>query len=1107
MAQALQSTVQGGCPHAKKSRVCFCGICIRCPNDICNESHPSSDPNRLVSQALAQSRALAKQAVVEERPSRDATRNVGSLNIDLLAQPIESVLNDIKTEEAESSSFLVLKLAKLLNMADEVSDKALNRKSSYSLESLRNPATLTEGRRACVQFVRAIIGSVTDSPEAAKVLEEACAIKMQPPKVVYGDVPVQILADVFVRAIGENQRNLERERFALLVAATEGVGLEDTLMKAVQRAIDDEEFMANARGRKYSRTRVSALSDSAPPAITVAIDEDDQSVPDDLVHLDDPADATPTPPLPTLTGSAPTPPETRKSISVSLSVPDLLNLKIRWSRSPIRLARAVDDYDLLRTSKPLPKLWSCPRVGLESIRACLRFLEDISLGWKGGATQTVCVGDSTIKDMPYLNMSINKIEAWNEYDALSKKGGGTVQGYKRVGYESFSTLYDGLSRLIEQKHALSYYFTEAMQAAVALGEMVNRIENLWTQHHVATSPPEHFHDFTVLPAKFQTLRDALAQCTHHLKYGIRSHLEVTSCDGSALHCARFAVGNPCGQSMHTLGECVECTNFVKIPDAVRALMNAVMNSLAREHEGETEFARSTQGGPVNELDSMASPITSCMRSLNYYHKHVVRGLWQSAAVSDILKNLKVGEVLATIDHKQKLEQVNFNESSAEYFGKKGMSLLGVAIRYRLVSGGPIFTKFIDTICLNSNQDGNQVQAILSLVVPIIKELVPSTTRVILLSDNGAAFTSKENMKFVWRQNQQAWGAGLQVVRWVFFEAQCGKTILDTHFAYLGILIKRFARKVRAVKQHQDVFDALKDGDGIANTTTLLVNIPGASDEDVAAVAEAESQSVEISGIRKVHHIEFDEKVNTFMYSNVERGKETYDFSKEVKPLPPSAVLMERYDSTKLSQLSGTTNTSAAVASSSSSAGGPQVRRSQFVSPHQERMIEEMTVMATQSQQVTPTPLLSNAVTPVTSHVATSSTSPVQVEDSRISFTVGWGDAITRRTTPMNDSLVAELKKMVRLHSVERWVHVLTLCSSLVPGRRENRIKTFACNGDRVPFTARRRQAQLDRQVYVHRASCEEALRQVDKGEKRQAETGSDGSIGQCGGGRDGNDSG
>lgn len=116
-------------------------------------------------------------------------------------------------------------------------------------------------------------------------------------------------------------------------------------------------------------------------------------------------------------------------------------------------------------------------------------------------------------------------------------------------------------------------------------------------------------------------------------------------------------------------------------------------------------------------------------------------------------------------------------------------------------------------------------------------------------------------------------------------------------------------------------------------------------------------------------------------------------------LPPSAVLMERYDSTKPSQLSGTTNTPCRrCASSPSSAGGPQVRRSQFVSPHQERMVEEMTVMATQSQQVIPTPLLSNAVAPVTSHVATFS-----------------GDAITRRTTPMNDSLVAELKKMVGVY--------------------------------------------------------------------------------------------
>ena len=100
----------------------------------------------------------------------------------------------------------------------------------------------------------------------------------------------------------------------------------------------------------------------------------------------------------------------------------------------------------------------------------------------------------------------------------------------------------------------------------------------------------------------------------------------------------------------------------------------------------------------------------------------------------------------------------------------------------------------------------------------------------MLSDNGPSFTSAEHMKFGLDQNKNKWNCEIVLERWLFFEAQCGKTSLDAHFAFVGILIRRFARKVRAVKNHVDVFDALCDGDGIANTTTLLVEFPGEEDE-------------------------------------------------------------------------------------------------------------------------------------------------------------------------------------------------------------------------------------------------------------------------------------
>jgi hypothetical protein len=953
------------------------------------------------------------------------------MNAEALAAPLVQALKGIETTSAESRSFTVLKLSTQLGLREELASKAANRKDRYSMESLGVEGTRLEARRALTQFLHCCAQQITDSPEAAKLLADECARHMQPHKIDHGERPLRVLADAFVRSIGQDQRVLERERFALLYEATNGRNLQSIVEDAVVRALADNDFMSTARGRKYAKRIIPASSPEQPQTNITTIDQDDEGLPTDLGDLSEEllpaecmdieqASAAPALSSSLTAGGTANFPKIRKSVSVFLSVTGQLRMKVRWARSPVRKARAVDDYKTITLGNALPKIWSCPRVGLESIRNGLRFLEDISQGWKGGATQTVSVGESRIKDMPCLSMSLPKMDAWKEYQTLAKDDAqGSVYGSKPLGYESFSTLYDGLSKLIEEKHALSYYFTGAQEAMAALVMLTKRMRVLWDLHHNPAAAAETFKEFDNLPCKFDALLKAIDECTHHLKYGIRSHLLRDTCDGCALHCARYAVGTPCGQAVHLSGECVECNNFVKLPDAVRALMNAVMNSLARENPGNAAFLKTAENGPVKELDSMASAITACMRSLNYYHKHVVRGLWQGAAVSEILKNLQPGEVLVTIDHKQKIEQVNFNESSADYYGKKGMSLLGVAARYRLQEGGPIYTKFIDTICLNSKQDGAQVQAILSVVIPVIKELISSTVRIILLSDNGAVFTSKDNMKFVWRKNLQNWDVGVKVVRWVFFEAQCGKTILDTHFAYVGILIKRFARKVRAVKQHQDVFDALKDGGGIANTTTLLVNIPGASEDDGAAATEAESDSVAISGIRKVHDIAFAELVKTFMFSGVARGGESYDFSKETMPLPKAANVIQCYTSDRVAEPSALRVAGAAhgqVASSSSASAGPQTRCAQLVSPHERRMMGEMIDFATQSQQTAPVPLLpspSVAVAVAANPSSQKKKSTVETDDFRLEFPSSWADAVNRKSAVMNLAMVAELHTLVR----------------------------------------------------------------------------------------------
>lgn len=193
------------------------------------------------------------------------------------------------------------------------------------------------------------------------------------------------------------------------------------------------------------------------------------------------------------------------------------------------MKRAIDDYECIEHE--------------QSLMIALRVIEEMSKGWKGGATQSTTIGDAEIRNLPVLNVAIDKKHAYEEYLKLADEDD-RILGEKRLGYPSFSSLFSGVTRMITAKHALSYYYVDALDVS-SLQDMVNRLNVLWDLHHVLTSSPETYADYTNLEKEnitFQTLKTALKQAEEHIKYGIRPHITMGDCSGNALHCANFAVG-------------------------------------------------------------------------------------------------------------------------------------------------------------------------------------------------------------------------------------------------------------------------------------------------------------------------------------------------------------------------------------------------------------------------------------------------------------------------------------------------------------------------------------------------------------------------------------
>jgi hypothetical protein len=298
-----------------------------------------------------------------------------------------------------------------------------------------------------------------------------------------------------------------------------------------------------------------------------------------------------------------------------------------------------------------------------------------------------------------------------------------------------------------------------------------------------------------------------------VKYGIRKHIEVASCSGCAMHCCAFAVGASCTSKTHSIEGCAACLNYTQLSPLVRKFANAIRNNLARENPS---FHPKDTAGPLYEIETMLSIVGPIGKILQAYHKHVARAVWQAHQINRVVDQLDVGTVVLVIDHKMKIKPINFKENSAEWYGQKGVSLLGAYARWRETSEGPVLSHYFDSVLIGRKQNALQVQVVLENLVAEVKQLVSLLKSIVLVSDNGAAFSNYSNFQFVWSRNLVGWKTDVVITRWMFFEAQCGKTALDTHFSFVSKSLQTFAKKERAVKTATDVFEGLISDGGITN---------------------------------------------------------------------------------------------------------------------------------------------------------------------------------------------------------------------------------------------------------------------------------------------------
>lgn len=258
-----------------------------------------------------------------------------------------------------------------------------------------------------------------------------------------------------------------------------------------------------------------------------------------------------------------------------------------------------------------------------------------------------------------------------------------------------------------------------------------------------------------------------------------------------------------------------------------------------------------------------------VRNLDIYVGHLLRKSHEVALDQRVIDSLdKDTDCVVVIDYKMKVLSLVWRESMAHFYGKRGISLLGVAIvRYKTAaevqqqhdaeeqrdrrSSNQLFfsetiTEFYDLATDDATEDGWASSHGLFAVLKEYKSKNPHIKNAVVLSDGAATFSGTE---FFCMLAQLGALTGIYIIMHIVKEAGTGKSFLDAHFAYLMQLLLKLVADGRGnndIKCASDLVRVLTMGKGIANSVAIhgvLKNRPSKKSVAVSTSstnAEAES---------------------------------------------------------------------------------------------------------------------------------------------------------------------------------------------------------------------------------------------------------------------------
>ena len=173
-----------------------------------------------------------------------------------------------------------------------------------------------------------------------------------------------------------------------------------------------------------------------------------------------------------------------------------------------------------------------------------------------------------------------------------------------------------------------------------------------------------------------------------------------------------------------------------------------------------------------------------------------------------IEQLQSGETVAVCDYMMKLLLQKFREPQRDWYAKKGVSLHGTMFFHKSSDSGEIEVEIHD---LYSNGDCVQNWFFtISAFEATFKNFAAKhddIKKLSIWSDNGPHYHNTSVIVWLMRFSEMC---PMKIVRYSFFEAQKGKTSLDSHFATFKFVLKGWMKQGNDILQSKDIVDGTAD---------------------------------------------------------------------------------------------------------------------------------------------------------------------------------------------------------------------------------------------------------------------------------------------------------